>query len=234
MLVAAGMGIGLVFWGAAEPLTFFTSLEPGVEDSNGDLAHAAMSRVFLHWGFHAWATYGLSASRSPTPSTVRVGRSPSDGHWSPYWARSGSARGWETPLQPAARRSDRRDHVNGHRLRGQWLDKGIKYLSNANLIMAGIFLLAVLMLGETFFILCEFVQNLGGYFGDLVSLSFDTSAFSGKEGQVWQSSWTTFYWGWWMSWAPFVGVFIARISRGRTVREFIAGVLLVPTFVTFL
>ncbi|MEO8851098.1 MAG: BCCT family transporter, partial [Allobranchiibius sp.] len=271
MLFAAGMGIGLVFWGAAEPLTFFTSPKPGVEGSNADLAHAAMSQVFLHWGFHAWAIYvvvGLalaySIHRKGRPVSIRWALEPLLGEKRVRgWlgnaidtvAVVGTVAGVATSLGLGVQQvSAGLVHVGVFENPSKLLlvaliviimslaiisavsgvDKGIKYLSNANLIMAGIFLVAVLVLGETFFILREFVQNLGGYFGDVVSLSFDTSAFSGKKGQVWQSSWTTFYWGWWMSWAPFVGVFIARISRGRTVREFIAGVLLVPTFVTFL
>lgn len=271
MLFAAGMGIGLVFWGAAEPLTFFTSPKPGVEGSNADLAHAAMSQVFLHWGFHAWAIYvvvGLalaySIHRKGRPVSIRWALEPLLGEkrvggWLGNTidtvAVVGTVAGVATSLGLGVQQvSAGLVHVGVFKNPSNLLlvgliviimsmaiisavsgvDKGIKYLSNANLIMAGVFLLAVLVLGETFFILREFVQNLGGYFGDVVTLSFDTSAFSGKDGQVWQSSWTTFYWGWWMSWAPFVGVFIARISRGRTVREFVAGVLLVPTFVTFL
>jgi choline/glycine/proline betaine transport protein len=112
--------------------------------------------------------------------------------------------------------------------------KGIKWLSNINLGGAALFLVAVLLLGPTMYLLRVFVESLGIYFQNIVGLSFDSGAFTGQAGLDWQGSWTVFYWGWWMSWAPFVGVFIARISRGRTVREFIAGVLLVPTLVTFL
>lgn len=95
-------------------------------------------------------------------------------------------------------------------------------------------MLAILVLGPTLFIMRDFVQNIGVYFRDVLPLTFSISAFEGAKGTAWQGSWTMFYWGWWMSWAPFVGVFIARISRGRTIREFVAGVLLVPTLVTFL
>jgi choline/glycine/proline betaine transport protein len=91
----------------------------------------------------------------------------------------------------------------------------------------------VLALGPTVFLLSDFVQQVGSYLGNLLRLSFNTFSFQGNAGETWLSGWTTYYWGWWISWAPFVGVFIARISRGRTVREFIAGVLLVPTLVTF-
>ncbi len=271
MLFAAGMGIGLVFWGAAEPLTFFTSPKPGVTGSDADLASAAMSQVFLHWGFHAWAIYvvvGLSLAyaihRKGRPVSIRWALEPLLGEKRvrgrlgdviDVAAIVGTVAGVATSLGLGVQQvSAGLVHLG---VFGEPSDlllvgliilitcfaiasvvsgvgRGIKWLSNANLVLAGVFLLAVLVLGETFFILREFVQNLGGYFANVLRLSFDTSAFSGNDGQVWQSSWTTFYWGWWISWAPFVGVFIARISRGRTVREFVAGVLLVPTMVTFL
>ena len=271
MLFAAGMGIGLVFWGAAEPLTFFTNPKPGVEGSSGDLAQAAMSQVFLHWGFHAWSIYtvvGLalaySIHRKGRPVSIRWALEPlfgekrvrgAVGNIIDTVAVVGMVFGVATSLGLGVQQvSAGLVHIGVFKNPSNLLlvglivviiglaiisavsgvDKGIKILSNTNLVMAGIFMVAVLVLGETFFILREFVQNLGGYFGSVVSMSFDTSAFSGKDGQAWQSSWTTFYWGWWISWAPLVGIFIARISRGRTVREFIAGVLLVPTFVSFM
>ncbi len=271
MLFAAGMGIGLVFWGAAEPLTFFTSPKPGVSGSEADLASAAMSQVFLHWGFHAWAIYvvvGLalaySIHRKGRPVSIRWALEPLLGErrvrgWLgdaiDVTAIVGTVAGVATSLGLGVQQVSAGlvhlgvfDEPSNLLLVGlivvitlfaitsvvSGVGRGIKWLSNANLVFAGLFLVAVLALGETFFILREFVQNLGGYFSSVLRLSFDTSAFSGNDGQAWQSAWTTFYWGWWISWAPFVGVFIARISKGRTVREFVAGVLLVPTLVTFL
>lgn len=271
MLFAAGMGIGLVFWGAAEPLTFFTSPKPGVEGDSAELAQAAMSQVFLHWGFHAWAIYvvvGLalaySIHRKGRPVSIRWALEPVLGEQRVKgWlgdvidtaAVVGTVAGVATSLGLGVKQvSAGLVHLGVFDEPSNWLlvgliiiitcfavtsvvsgvGRGIKWLSNGNLILAGVFLVAVLVLGQTFFILREFVENIGGYFGDVLTLSFNTSAFTGNDGQVWQSSWTTFYWGWWISWAPFVGVFIARISRGRTVREFVAGVLLVPTLVTFL
>jgi choline/glycine/proline betaine transport protein len=97
-----------------------------------------------------------------------------------------------------------------------------------------VLLVAVLLLGPTLFLLREFVQSIGTYLAQAIPLMFNVSAYSGAEGEAWQAAWTTFYWGWWISWSPFVGVFIARISRGRTVREFVGGVLLAPTIVCFL
>jgi choline/glycine/proline betaine transport protein len=92
----------------------------------------------------------------------------------------------------------------------------------------------VLALGPTLFLLRTFVQSIGVYLANLLPMTFNVSAYAAAEGEAWQAAWTTFYWGWWISWAPFVGIFIARISRGRTVRQFVTGVLLVPTLITFL
>ena len=114
------------------------------------------------------------------------------------------------------------------------LGRGIKWLSNINLSMMGVLLVSVLVLGPTLFLLRDFVQSLGVYLANVLNMTFDAGAYTGDAGQEWMATWTIFYWGWWMAWAPFVGVFIARISRGRTIRQFIAGVLLVPTVLGFL
>ncbi len=112
---------------------------------------------------------------------------------------------------------------------------GIKWLSNINLSLAGLLLISVLLLGPTVFLFQNLVEALGLYLGDLFQMTFDVGAYQRGEGAAdWFSSWTIFYWGWWISWSPFVGVFIARISRGRTIRQFVTGVLLVPTVVGFL
>ncbi|MFW6174833.1 MAG: BCCT family transporter [Chloroflexota bacterium] len=111
------------------------------------------------------------------------------------------------------------------------LDKGIRRLSELNLVLALLLLVFVLVAGPTAFILSFFVQSIGDYVSSLAVLSFRTDALQGIE---WQKGWTMFYWGWWISWSPFVGMFIARVSRGRTIREFVTGVLLVPTALTFI
>ncbi len=110
------------------------------------------------------------------------------------------------------------------------LDKGIRLLSQMNLWLGLALILIVLALGPTLFLLSSLVQSIGIYLQNLVQITFKTDAFRGTE---WQKSWTMFYWGWWISWAPFVGMFIARISRGRTIRQFIRGILAVPTLLTF-
>lgn len=103
------------------------------------------------------------------------------------------------------------------------LGKGIKWLSNGNMVLAGVVLVLVLALGPTLFLLREWVQSLGYYVQNIVRLSFDTTAFQGEAGLEWQSSWTIFYWGWWISWAPFVGVFIAGSRAGGPCRSSSSG-----------
>ena len=114
------------------------------------------------------------------------------------------------------------------------LGQGIKWLSNINLSVTALLLISVLLLGPTLFLFQNLIESVGVYLAEVLNMTLDAGAYTGDAGAAWASSWTIFYWGWWMAWAPFVGVFIARISRGRTVREFIAGVLLVPTTVGFI
>lgn len=115
------------------------------------------------------------------------------------------------------------------------LDKGIRLLSEWNLRLAFVLLLAVLLLGPTIFLLKGFVQNIGHYLFDFFQLSFWSNSYEGiGKSNTWQNAWTIFYWSWWVSWSPFVGIFIARISKGRTIQEFIFGVLFVPSTLTFL
>ncbi|MEL7037092.1 MAG: BCCT family transporter [Cyanobacteria bacterium J06592_8] len=126
------------------------------------------------------------------------------------------------------------------------LDSGVKFLSEVNIYIAAVFMLFVLLVGPTLFIVNSMVENLGYYLSILPSLSFWTETFDSQNCLVqlwsgnntegcapWQNSWTVFYWGWWISWSPFVGTFIARVSKGRTVREFVIGVLLIPSVLSF-
>ncbi|WP_298989954.1 BCCT family transporter [uncultured Pseudokineococcus sp.] len=269
MLFATGMGIGLVFWGVAEPLNHFASPRPSVSGTPPELAQQALTQSYIHWGVHAWAIYvvaGLGIAyavhRKGRPVSIRWALEPllgdrvkgGLGHAIDVIAVVGTIFGVATSLGLGVSQIGA-----GFEFLGWFsatntalvilvavitaiatvsvvsgLDKGIKILSNANMVLAAVVLVAVLLAGPTLFLLRDFVQSLGLYLQNVLRLTFDVSAFQGEEGQAWQAGWTTYYWGWWMSWAPFVGVFIARISRGRTVREFVAGVLLVPTVVTFL
>ncbi len=270
MLFSAGMGIGLVFWGVAEPLNHFAAPKPGVDGTPAEIAESAMTQTFLHWGIHAWAIYvivGLAIAyavhRKNRPVSIRwaleglIGRERAAGRLGDVIdviAIVGTLFGVATSLgfgvvQLSAGLGylDLAPDGLGTQILAviiitalatisvvTGLDKGIQWLSNANMVLAGTVLLFVLIAGPTVFLMREFVTSIGTYLADVIRLTFDTAALQGADGSSWQASWTTFYWGWWISWAPFVGVFIARISRGRTVREFVVGVLMVPTVVTFL
>ncbi|MBD7951306.1 BCCT family transporter [Oerskovia sp. Sa4CUA1] len=269
MLFATGMGIGLVYWGAAEPLTHFASPKPGVTGDPAALAQAAMGQSYLHWGVHAWAIYvvaGLALAyaihRKGRPVSIRWALEPllGDrvkgrlGDVVDVVAVLGTVFGVATSLgfgvlQIGAGLGFLNVADPGLALQiglivgitavatlsvASGLGRGMKWLSNGNMVLAGVLALTVLVVGPTLFLLRDYVQSMGYYLQNVIRLTFDTTAFQGDAGLEWQSSWTIFYWGWWISWAPFVGVFIARISRGRTIREFVMGTLLVPTLVTFL
>lgn len=270
LLFAAGMGIGLVFFGVAEPLNHFASPRPGSTGSPVDLAQQAMTQTYLHWGVHAWAIYvvvGVSIAyavhRKRRPISIRwtleplLGAKRVSGGWGNLIdtvALVGTLFGVATSLGLGVLQiSAGLDEANILAATQQTqiglilgiitltilsvvsgVGKGMKWLSNTNLILAGLLMLFVLFTGPTLFLLREFVQSIGNYLQNVIGLTFNTLAFSGAEGEAWQAAWTTFYWGWWISWAPFVGIFIARISKGRSVREFVAGVLLVPTALGFL
>jgi choline/glycine/proline betaine transport protein len=269
LLFAAGMGIGLVFYGVAEPLSHFASPRPGVTGSEGQLAQQAMTQTFLHWGLHAWAVYvvlGLALAyaihRRGRPVSIRWALEPLLGNrvrggWGnliDVIALVGTVFGVATSLGLGVIQIGAGLESAGiadSSTVGQiaiivvitavtmvslvtGVSKGMKILSNFNLLLAAALMVFVLVVGPTLFLLREFVQSIGAYLQTVVGLSFNVTAQQGAEGEAWQGAWTTFYWGWWMSWAPFVGIFIARISKGRTVRQFVAGVLLVPTTLTFL
>ncbi|PJI94645.1 BCCT family transporter [Luteimicrobium subarcticum] len=269
MLFATGMGIGLVYWGVAEPLSLYIHPEPGVEGSDATLAKYAIAQSYLHWGIHAWAIYvvvGLALTyaihRKGRPVSIRWALEPllgdrvkgRTGDVIDIVAIVGTVFGVATSLGFGVLQIGAGLDYTGvaHNSTGlqmvliafitgiatlsvaSGLGKGIKWLSNGNMGAAAILMIVVLILGPTLFLLQNFVQSIGYYLSNVLRLTFDTTAFQGEAGAQWQASWTTFYWGWWISWAPFVGVFIARISKGRTVREFVAGTLLVPTVVTLL
>lgn len=269
MLFAAGMGIGLVFFGVAEPLTFYTTPKPGVEGTEAELANEAMAQTFLHWGLHPWAVYvivGLALAyaihRKGRPVSLRWALEPLLGDRVKGWigdvvdilAIVGTLFGVATSLGLGVTQVSTGlvemgvidDASNTFMVMliaaitaiatisvVSGVGKGIQWLSNLNLGLAAIFLVGILALGPTLFLLRDFVQSIGAYSASLLPNTFDAFAYTGSEGLAWAGGWTIFYWGWWIAWSPFVGVFIARISRGRTVREFVAGALLVPTLLGF-
>ena len=269
LLFAAGMGIGLVFYGVSETLTNFASPKPGTTGGPAEIAQHALSQTFLHWGVHAWSIYvviGLALAyaihRRGRPVSIRWTLEPlfgkrvrgGLGNLIDVVALVGTIFGVATSLGLGVLQISAGLESAGLITSSLFVDiviiavitcfvlfsvlsgvgKGMKWLSNTNLILAGIFVVFLLVVGPTQFLLRNFVQSTGNYLQNFLGMAFNVSAFSGAEGEAWQSTWTTFYWGWWISWAPFVGIFIARISKGRTVRQFVAGVILVPTLVTLL
>jgi choline/glycine/proline betaine transport protein len=265
MLFSAGMGIGVVFFGVAEPIMHFTAPPVGAPGTR-EAAQRAMEITFFHWGPHAWAIYivlGLALAyfsfRKKLPLAVRSALYPliGDRIYGPIGnvvdtiAVFGTVFGLATSLGFGAMQINAGlDHLFGvsMSLNAQLviiavvtlaattslvtgLDKGIRILSEVNIGLAALLMVFVFVAGPTLFLLDSFADNLGRYLKSFVPRTFWRDSMGDSD---WQKSWTLFYWGWWISWAPFVGTFIARISRGRTVREFVAGVLVVPTFVTFM
>lgn len=266
MLFSAGMGIGLMFFAVAEPMTHFADPPRGEAAKTIEAARQAMTITFFHWGLHAWAIYiiiGLSLAyfsfRHDLPLSIRSALYPligerihgGLGNAVDIFAVFGTLFGLATSLGLGVMQVNAGLDFLGILSTSTGaqvgliivitlaatisvvtgLDKGIRRLSELNLILAGSLLVFVLAVGPTVFLLSSFIQNVGAYASNLVEMTFRTDAFIGLE---WQKDWTMFYWAWWISWSPFVGMFIARVSRGRTIREFIGGVLLVPTSITFL
>lgn len=266
MLFSAGMGIGLVFWGVAEPLDHYLYPPAGIASLTPDAANAAITFSFFHWGFHAWAIYslvGLTIAyfrfRKDKKLLISQTLSPIIGknidslqaRFIDILAIIATAFGVATSLGLGAMQ------INGglNNLFGlninilnqiiiiiiatilfllssaTGLEKGIKILSNINVGIAMLLLVFVFLLGPTANILEIFTNNLGNYLQNIVSMSLRLTPF---RDSTWIADWTLFYWAWWIAWSPFVGVFIARVSKGRTIREFIVGVLLVPSLFSFI
>jgi len=265
MLFAAGMGIGLMFFGVAEPLMHYLS-PPTAEAGTVEAVREAMKMTFFHWGFHAWSIYAIVALvlayfsyRQNLPLTLRsalytlIGERIFGwpGHLVDVFAVVSTVFGVATSLGLGASQVNAGlDYLFGFEVNmtnqviimaaitlfavisvATGLEKGIKRLSETNMILAVALLILVFILGPTVFLLQAYLQNIGDYLADIVHHTFNLFAYKKNE---WLGGWTIFYWGWWLAWAPFVGLFIARISRGRTIREFILGVMLIPTMFTLL
>ncbi|WP_417472230.1 BCCT family transporter [Leisingera sp.] len=279
MLFAAGMGIGLVFWGVAEPISHFgasvggtavgedglrTDWAPlGAAAENPEQARSlAMASTIFHWGLHPWAVYAIVALalaffsfNRGLPLTMRSVFYPLFGeatwgvmgHIVDVLAVFATIFGLATSLGLGASQAlAGLNYLFGVPLTDGMkvalivaitlfalvsvvagLEKGVKRLSEANMILAAVLLVLVLLVGPTVAILSGFFTNLVDYVIYLPELS----NWVGRDDTNFMQGWTTFYWAWWISWSPFVGMFIARISRGRTVREFVTCVLLIPTVV---
>ena len=269
MLFSAGMGVGLVFYGVAEPLGYTTGdAKPGWTGEGVELSGVAMAQTFLHWGLHPWAAYaviglaiGYAIHRRGRPVSIRWALEPIFGDRVKGWigdvidilAIFGTVFGIATSLGLGAQQIGAGMEVIGvvddastnflvvliivitfiatfSVISG--VGAGIKWLSNGNLTLAALLAITAVVFGPTVFLAQNFVESLGIYLSDVFHLTLDVGAYTrSEEAQSWFAGNTLFYWGWWIAWAPFVGVFIARISKGRTVRQFVAGVLMVPTLV---
>jgi len=265
MLFAAGMGIGLVFWGAAEPISHFLKPPEGLPPQSMEAARASMRYAFFHWGLHPWAIYALIGLAMAWFQYNRNGRGLVSDMLQPVIGRHhrgaigkavniaavvATAIGVATTLGfgtiqigaglqrvfgvqasiPVQMGIIAVAFVLYMASTASGVERGIKWLSNVNLALAALLLAAVLVLGPTGFIFDTFTTTLGSYLNQLVTMSLRMSPFSGSK---WVAEWTIFYWAWWIAWAPFVGAFIARVSRGRSVREFVVGVVLAPTLLGF-
>lgn len=267
MLFSAGMGIGLVFWGAAEPLSHFAVSSPTGETGTPQAFRDAMRYTFFHWGLHAWAIYAIVALalayfqfRKGEPGLISATLKPifGDKMLGPWgvvvdvFAVFATVIGVATTLGfGAVQISGGLSYLFGFEasyglqviiiavvtvlfLASAWsgLSKGIKYLSNTNMVLAILLLVGVVIIGPTLLIFNMFTETLGSYLQNIVRMSFRAAPLDGST-REWINGWTIFYWAWWISWAPFVGIFIARVSKGRTIREFVTGVLLLPSLVSF-
>ncbi|UXN37194.1 BCCT family transporter [Avibacterium paragallinarum] len=262
MLFAAGMGVGLMFFGVAEPLThYFSAITTGSPEHK---QQEALLHTFFHWGIHAWAVYGVIALalayfgfRYKLPlalrscfypllkdringkigdvidimalvatlfgiiTTLGFGAAQLGAGLTQLGVVAENSFGLQTVIIVVVMSIAVFSAISG-------VGKGVKLLSEINLGLALALMLFILIAGPTLYLLTTFSDNIGIYLSNLVRLSFKTYAYE-TENTSWFTGWTVLYWAWWCSWAPFVGLFIARISRGRTIREFIFGVLAVPS-----
>ena len=265
MLFAAGMGIGLVFWGVAEPMSHYTIAPPGIAANTPEAANAAMRYSFFHWGVHPWAVYSVVALaiaffQYRRQGAALISASTDTLPWRPIRHAAGLFNGLAviaTAFGVAASLGMGALQINSGletvfgvavSTRAQvtiilastvlflssaltGVTRGLKWLSSLNMVIAALLAAAVFLLGPTIVIIDTFTNTLGSYLSDFVRMSLRMTPFRDSS---WVGGWTIFYWAWWISWSPFVGLFIARVSRGRTIREFITMTVLAPSMAAFL
>jgi len=268
MLFSAGLGIGLMFFGVAEPLQHFNS--PQIQALGiTEASRAAQMYTFFHWGIHAWAVYaivglalGYFAYRYKLPLSLRSAFYPLfkqkiygwRGHLIDIFALCSTFFGLSASLgYGVLQLNSGLVSVGAVHSNTYWtqviivsivmliaissaisgIGKGVKMLSQFNVTIAILLMVFVLLAGPTIYILGTFSDGLGNYFSHFMKLTFDTHT-SEPTWHSWFNNWTILYWAWWISWSPYVGLFIAKISKGRTIREFIVAVLLVPSLFIFL
>ncbi len=270
MMFAAGMGIGLMFYGVAEPLYHYVSPPPGTVDGQTPAAiQTAMATSIFHWTLHPWAMYAV-VGIAIAYGTYRLGRRQL------ISAAFTSLFGRKTVEGPAGKFIDILAifatlfgtaaslglgslQIGSGLASNGWVGelgtpvlvviiailtvcfvasavsgirRGIQWLANINMVLAVLLALIVFVAGPTLFILNLIPAAIGDYARDVAEMASRTEAVGDEALREWMSGWTIFYWAWWVSWTPFVGMFIARISRGRTIRQFVTGVLLVPSMVS--
>lgn len=267
MLFSAGMGVGLVFFGVAEPLSHYVNPTNGITSGSKEAIDFAFRTSFFHWGIHPWAIYSFLALGMAYFQFRRNEKGLISSLFSPLLKKNkykeqikmiidtiailATITGVATTLGLGSLQiNSGLNYLFGvpknfitqvviilivtvifiYSALGS-LDKGIKTLSNLNVLIAVLLLLVVIAFGPTVKIFNVFSENLGSYLNNFLKLSLKTNSFGDK---TWMSSWTIFYWSNWVAWTPFVGTFIARISKGRTIREFIIGVIIVPSLVSFI
>ena len=265
MLFAAGVGIGLLFFGVAEPMYYLQNPPLGITAGTAEAATVGISATVFHWGFHGWAIYGVVglalgffAYNRGLPLTIRSAFYPLlgdriwgwPGHVIDTFAIFAGLFGLATSLGLGVKQvTSGMNYVFDVPANNitmvilivvitaiamisvlTGINVGIKRLSQFNVILAFLLLVAVIILGPTLYIFRSMFDGLVGYVVKIVPLS----NWIGREDTGFFHGWTTFYWAWWIAWAPFVGTFIARISKGRTVRQFVIFVLLLPTLVCLL
>lgn len=267
MLFAAGMGIGLMYFGVSEPISHFSD-PTFAELSEVQRAKDAQLHTFFHWGIHAWAIYGvvglslayftyryklplslrscfypllknrinskagdaidtfaLCSTFFGITTTLGFGVVQLNAGLIEVGLIDGKGFGYQVAIVVVIMAVSIFSATSG-------VSKGVKFLSQLNIIAAIVLLLFILCFGPTVFLLGSFSEGLGYYLHEFLSLTFNTYAYE-PENQPWFFQWTILYWAWWISWAPYVGLFIASISKGRTIREFITAVLLIPTLFNF-
>ncbi|MCW2135266.1 BCCT family transporter [Arthrobacter sp. VKM Ac-2550] len=270
MMFAAGMGIGLMFYGVAEPMYHYIAPPPGsVNGQTPEAIQTAMATSLFHWTLHPWAMYavvgvamaygtyrlgrkqlisaaftslfGRKTVEGPVGKFINIlaifatlfGTAASLGLGALQIGSGLAFNGWvgelATPILVAIVAVLTvcfvASAISGIR-------RGIQWLANINMVLAVILALIVFVAGPTLFILNLVPAAVGDYARDLAEMASRTEAVGDEALRTWMSGWTIFYWAWWVSWTPFVGMFIARISRGRTIRQFVTGVLLVPSIVS--
>ena len=269
MMFSAGMGIGLMFYGVAEPLAHYSSPPPGtVPAGSPEALDVAMATTLFHWTLHPWAIYAVvglaiaySTFRKNRPLLISSAFAPLLGEKNTQGpvgktidilAIFATLFGSAASLGLGALQIGAGLQANGVPALGKstlviiivvlsigfvlsavsGVGKGVQILANVNMVLAGVLALYLFLFGPTVFMLNLLPTSIGDYFRDLAQMSARTAASGGEATAEWLSGWTVFYWAWWISWTPFVGMFLARISRGRTIKTFIVGVMLVPSAVS--